>query len=542
MGALEELREQLGVLPQEALAQALITAREVVRHRPWNPNPGPQTDAYFSLADVLLFGGQAGGGKSMLTLGIGINEAARGIIFRRELTQTDGLEADGKSVIGKGASFNGTDHEWTWAGGKSLKLGAMQGLEDWISHAGRERDYMAFDEAGEFLEAQVASIGAWLRARPGNRTRMVLASNPPRGSDGMWLLTWFAPWLYPGFPEGAAPGELRWACYLKDDKVADAQKMEWVKGPGIYVFSGQQYTAKSYTFIPASLEDNLYRNTPEYKAQLQSLPEPLRSQLLYGDWQAGLKDGADQTIPGSWARAAIERWNKTDGPPEGIPMCSIGVDCSGGGDDPMVMAPRYDGWYPRLVKVPGAEIPRERGGSFAAGRLLMERRDGALPVVDMGGGYGGPMYEHLIANDIECHAYKGAEATTRRSSDKRLGFVNVRSAAYWGFREALDPDQPGGSPIFLPPDQRLVAGLTAPRFEVTPRGIKVEAKSKREGNVKGVVERLGFSPDEADAVVQAWWAGPKETNSALAWADRKIARGMRGMVPRVITGRQHARR
>ena len=34
----------------------------------WHPSPGPQTDAYFSEADELLYGGQAGGGK-----GIGTN-------------------------------------------------------------------------------------------------------------------------------------------------------------------------------------------------------------------------------------------------------------------------------------------------------------------------------------------------------------------------------------------------------------------------------------------------------------------------------------
>jgi hypothetical protein len=137
----------------------------------WVPNPGPQTDAYLSEADILLYGGQAGGGKSNLELGWGINEAeGSGIIFRRELTQTDGLEADGKKIIGKATSWNGSDHEWTMADGRTLKLAGMREPDSWMAHAGRERDYQGYDEAGEFLEEQVGSMVAWLRASQGKRT------------------------------------------------------------------------------------------------------------------------------------------------------------------------------------------------------------------------------------------------------------------------------------------------------------------------------------------------------------------------------------
>lgn len=523
MSALDELITRAKGMSPKALQQTVQQANSIIGNRIWVPNPGPQTEAYVSLADVLLYGGKAGGGKTHLELGWGINEADRGIIFRRELTQTDGIESEGKAIIGTGASFNGSDREWVWQNGKSLKLGAMSAVNDWIKHAGRERDYMAFDEAGEFLEIQVASIMAWLRAAPGKRTRIVLASNPPRTSDGLWLLAWFAPWLDPKHPDPAAPGELRWGCYVKDH-------IEWVEKSGEYAFAGETYTAKSYTFIPASLTDNPYRNTKEYRAQLQSLPEPLRSQLLYGDFQAGLEDEANQCIPTSWIRAAQDRWQER--PPDGIPMCSIGVDCSGGGEDPMVMAPRFDGWYQPLITVEGSEIPRDRAGSWSAGRVLTERRDGALVVVDMGGGYGGPLYEHLMANEIDCHPYKGAEATIRRSKDKKLGFVNVRSGAYWTFREALDPDQPGGSPIALPPSRALLAELAAPTFEVTPRGIKVEKK-------EDVCDRLGRSTNEADAVVMAWWMGDKSINAALEWAGRKER--MRGAPPKVVMGRHNRR-
>lgn len=532
---LDEMISRLGALPEKQRAELAHQAVEATKKMKWLPNPGPQTDAYMSRADVLLYGGQAGGGKTHLELGWAVNESDSGIIFRRERTQTDGLEKEGKKIIGSVASFNGQDLEWTWPNGKTIKLAGMKDPDSWIDHAGRERDYMGFDEAGEFLEMQIAQIIAWLRAPPGKRTRVVLGSNPPRTTDGLWLLKWFAPWLDDKFPNPASPGELRWAVYVTRDGEG---QMVWVEGPGEYEVDGEFYTAKSYTFIPASLEDNPYRNTPEYRAQLQSLPEPLRSQLLYGKFTAGMKDAANQCIPTEWVRAAMARW--TDTPPQNVPMCAIGVDCSGGGDDPMVQAPRYDGWYAPFIKTPGKDIPQDKAGAYAAGLVLATRRDQALIVVDLGGGYGGPLYEHLKDNEIETIGYKGSEGTTRRSRDGSLPFPNVRSAAYWLFREALDPNQSGGSPISLPPDNRLLAGLTAPTFEASHQGIKVEPKVKYDtvGKVRGGVKaKLGFSPDEADAVVMAWWAGPKETTHALEWMhsnDRK----KRGITNNVQTGRE----
>jgi hypothetical protein len=56
----------------------------------------------------------------------------------------------------------------------------------------------------------------------------------------------------------------------------------------------------------------------------------------------------------------------------------------------------------------------------------------------------------------------------------------------------LDPEQ--GQNLALPPDQELLSDLTAPRWSMTTQGIKVEPK-------EDVVERLGRSPDCADALV-----------------------------------------
>jgi len=58
---------------------------------PFIPNPGPRTEAYLSKADILLYGGAAGGGKTVLLVGCAANDYQRSLIVRREAVQLDGI-------------------------------------------------------------------------------------------------------------------------------------------------------------------------------------------------------------------------------------------------------------------------------------------------------------------------------------------------------------------------------------------------------------------------------------------------------------------
>jgi hypothetical protein len=213
-------------------------------------------------------------------------------------------------------------------------------------------------------------------------------------------------------------------------------------------------------------------------------------------------------------------------------MCSIGVDVTGGGRDPLVLVPRYDGWIGRAKVIPGERFIMEEMGSQIAGEIIGMRRDKALIIIDLGGGYGSSAYEQLNTNDIEVFGYKGSMATNDRSKVTKMGYRNVRSAAIWKFREALDPSQPGGSPISLPPDDpELVADLTAPTYKIVNNIIHIESK-------EDVVERLGRSTDRGDAAVMAWYRGMKDETHALDLIDMKQRHAKRGQRPRVIMSRQ----
>jgi hypothetical protein len=454
------------------------------------PLPGPQTDAYLSKADVLLYGGQAGGGKSGLAVGLA-QEHQHSIIFRREKTQTDGLERFGKEVYGTDG-FNGTDLEWSWPDGRSLKLAGMREPDSWEDHAGRARDLMAFDEGGEFLAIQVASIIAWNRGPQGQRCRVVLASNPPRKAEGAWIIDWWGPWLDPKHPNKAKPGELRWG-FIDPERLL----IDWVDGPTPQVrVEGEE----------PELPDNPYNDSPEYRAKLNALPEPLRSQLKKGIFAMGGEDDEMQMIPTAWIQAAMDRWQPK--PPDGIHMCAIGADVAQGGGDDTTLAPRYDGWYDKVTKVPGVQTP---GGQEVAGLVISKRKHGAVIILDVGGGWGADAYGCLVRDNKftseECVPYMGVKPSHARSRDNLFKFTNLRTQLHWQFREALDPDQHGGSPISLPPDSELLADLAAVHYEIVSKGaqgtfIKAEAKEK-------VCETLGRSPNKGDAVVQAWFAGAR---------------------------------
>jgi len=364
-----------------------------------------------------------------------------------------------------------------------------------------------FDEVSDFLESQYEFIIAWNRTTTkGQRCRVVSTGNPPTTAEGLWVVRRWAAWLDPSHHNPAKSGELRW--FTRDEEGKEIE----VEGRGPHIIGEREVFAKSRTFIRAGLSDNPdLALDGQYEAMLSQLPKELRDAYRDGKFDVALKDGAFQTIPTNWIRAAQARW--TEKPPEGVPMCAIGVDVAQGGEDNTVLAPRHDGWYAPFITIPGKLTP---DGKSVAGLVVANRRDNAKVIIDMGGGYGGAAYEHMKDNNIEVKGYKGAEGYSGRTSDRQLKLYNTRSAAYWKFREALDPSQPGGSTIMLPDDPEMVADLTAPTYAVTRQGIQVEPK-------KDVVKRLGRSPDIGDAVVMAWWDGLKGANIQGGFKKRNTA-------------------
>jgi hypothetical protein len=76
---------------------------------------------------------------------------------------------------------------------------------------------------------------------------------------------------------------------------------------------------------------------------------------------------------------------------------------------------------------------------------------------------------------------------TRREGN--LKFYNKRTEGWWRLREEFNPNQQCDSAVALPPGAAIKADLAALRWELTPRGIKVEDKNeigKRLGSLTGL--------------------------------------------------------
>lgn len=456
----------------------------------WSPLSGPQSLAYHHPADVLGYGGAAGGGKSHLLLGLSAMAHRRSIIFRREATQGRGLIDDAREIFGTLGRFNENTGVWRdLPGGRQIEFAGVKDQQDVRKFRGRPHDLIGFDEADQFVEFQIRFLLGWLRTTtPNQRCRAVLCFNPPSTAEGRWLLTFFGPWLDPRHPHPALPGEIRWYAMQPDGK-----EIERPNGDP-FTLDGEMIQPRSRSFIPARVTDNPYLMATNYVATLQALPEPLRSQLLKGDFTSGLEDDPWQVIPTAWVEAAMSRW--TDRPRPGIPITTLGVDVAYGGDDKTVLARRYREWFARLEKHPGRTTP-DGHATAALITLALTRGDirdkGAAVNIDAIG-YGASAYDLVKGKFPRVVPIVFSESTTRMDRAGVLHFTNLRSYAWWSMREALDPA--GGDQIALPPDQELLADLTAPRWFMSVRGVQVESKPD-------IKARIGRSPDCGDAVVLA---------------------------------------
>lgn len=475
----------------------------------WEPLPGPQTMAFESDADVIGFGGAAGGGKTDLACGLALRKHIRTAIFRREGTQMSGIIERLKEMVGHDKGYVGSGRWWGWRDpqpGKTIEFGAVPNLGDEKNHQGRPKDLLVFDEAANFLEAQVRFLMGWVRTTvPGQKCQTLLTFNPPTTSDGRWIIAFFAPWLDKKHLNPAAPGELRWFATVdgKDVEVPDGRAFVIEAGRHVYEFDASAYKPQdiikplSRTFIPSRVSDNPYLTGTGYMSTLQSLPEPLRSQMLYGDFNAGVQDDPWQVIPTAWVEAAQARWKLPNQLPE---MMGLGIDVARGGADNTIIARRHEGmWFDQPLVYSGAQTPN---GPAVAGLCLAAMRDAAPMHIDVIG-VGASPYDFLIQAKQQITGVNVSERATSTDRSGRLRFKNLRSQLWWMMREALDPANNTG--IALPPDRQLFADLCAPTWELQGAVVFVESREQ-------IVKRIGRSPDWASAYILALIETPKRSH------------------------------
>ena len=481
----------------------------------WTPNPGPQTDAYNSDVDLLLFGGCSGGGKSALLLAKARTQHRSSLLLRRSFPELErSLIRDSKRMFANAEhqAYNDAKHVWRFGDGRMIEFGHLERDDDVFRYHSAEYDFIGYDEGIQFSSHQFHYLLSRLRTTfTDQRCQAVIATNPGPG----WCKALFSPWLN----LDVRAGEERTRKRVAGDQWEDCPE--------------DDPDALRLTYLPARLTDNPYID-PDYRRRLNLLPEPYRSQLLLGDWEAGSADADYQVIPTAWVVAAMRRWrewrNRGGARPERMTAC--GVDIAYGGGDMSVIAPRFG------VIVPSLQVLDVRNTMELVGRvkILVDGLggDAVIEAVTMGVG----VYDRCRELGLSVVPFVPQAPTDRMDATGVLRFADTRSAAWWHMREWLDPENAYG--VILPSDDGLLTDLAAPRWSTMSDGrVRVEKKVD-------IKKRIGRSTDRGDAVVMAFWVVDEpgardEEEERESWMRSTLVDSERQLMGRV-PGRDPMRR
>jgi predicted phage terminase large subunit-like protein len=251
------------------------------------PQAGPQAAFLDSRADIAIYGGAAGGGKSWALLAeplshIG-NEDFGGVIFRRTTVQVrneGGLWDESMRLYPRvGGKPRSSTLEWRFPSGASLSFAHLEHETTALNYQGAQIAFLGFDELTHFTEGQFWYLLSRNRSTSGVKPYVRATTNPDADSWVARLIAW---WIDPatGLAIPRRAGVLRWFARV-------GGRLRWAESAAELVAAHPGVRPKSLTFIPASLADNriLEGRDPDYRANLEALPPVERERLLAGNWK-----------------------------------------------------------------------------------------------------------------------------------------------------------------------------------------------------------------------------------------------------------------
>ena len=255
----------------------------------FEPNPGPQTDFLSASEQEVLYGGAAGGGKSFAMLADPVryfnNPLSSMLLVRRSTEELRELISVSKQLYPRaipGIKFMERDKTWVAPSGATLWLSYLDRDDDVQRYQGQAFNWIGFDE-----------LTQWPSPYPWNymRSRLRTTKNSglglyqrgttnPGGAGHVWVKKTFV---------DPAPHNTSF-------DATDMETGEVIAWPKGHSKEGQPLFKRR--FIPATLFDNPYlADDGLYEANLLSLPEHQRKQLLEGNWD--VNEGA-----------AFPEWNR----------------------------------------------------------------------------------------------------------------------------------------------------------------------------------------------------------------------------------------
>ena len=279
--------------------------KEALQNVIFQPNKGPQTEFLSSNEREVLYGGSAGGGKSYAMLADPVrylnNPHFRGLLIRRTTEELRELISVSKQLYPEAIPnirFMERDKTWVAPSGATLWLSYLDRDDDVTRYQGQAFSWIGFDELTQWSSPYPFDyMRSRLRTAKGSGLELYQrATTNPGGAGHQWVKKMFI--------DPAPHGKAFWATDIETGQILTMPKGHSREGEPLF----------KRRFIPATLFDNPYlAEDGMYEANLLSLPEYQRKQLLEGNWD--VNEGAafpewnrqvhvvePYSIPNSWSK------------------------------------------------------------------------------------------------------------------------------------------------------------------------------------------------------------------------------------------------
>ncbi|GHU51729.1 terminase [Clostridia bacterium] len=264
-----------------------------------SPQQGPQTLFLTTEADIAIYGGAAGGGKSFALLltplpYVGIKGFGT-VIFRRDYGM----------IFSEGSLWDESMRLYTALGNVTVKRGQAEmrftdrkgdtiskisyrhiARDDELSNwQGSQICQICFDELTHFSQKQFFYMLSRNRSTCGVRPFVRATCNPDADS---WVAKFISWWINDetGYAIQERSGVLRWFIRRGEEIHWADSKTDLIEQFGLKTRE-EQAEPKSVTFIASTIYDNkiMLSKNPEYLANLKALPIVERERLLSGNWK-----------------------------------------------------------------------------------------------------------------------------------------------------------------------------------------------------------------------------------------------------------------